>query len=372
MKQTTERRKQTMSEDFDDMPGMIYPDQPAPVVPKAARNSEQLRQLVMSNPQQLLAYARGNQQPRRTSQPETLGGIIGDNPLKARLELMRQRVINEAPRQREADYDAPPPNLYIVRDRQRPDKKYCPECHYMVDLTDNHGWLHNYQTMKEEPCPVCSPPVIRARNQRASARLIKELVALGRFFDKCNLPPEAFNLSLSAFPAAGDQGAKRAVEMFINERLRNLILIGPPGTGKTGLAISAVKVLVSQGKQALFLPMSQYVDMAREDADYHNPNKTHIEAITRGVEVLFLDDMGLEVVTRKTLELTQKLIEARHAAGLRTFITTNLTLKGLLAAWNLPEYDRSGFQPAARTIDRLKAWYRPIEVKSASLRSEGV
>lgn len=367
--------------DYDDMPGMLYPgetDQPAAAPAKAGRKlsgAEQLRQMAMNNPGQLIQYANGNRPASRraSSQPEKMGGIIGDNPLKARLALMRQRISGEGQRQREADYDAPPPNLYLVSDRQRPEQQRCPHCHHMVNETDTHGWLHNAETMKEEPCPVCSPPVIRARNQRASARMIKDLIAQGRFFDKCNLPPEAFNLSLATFPTRGDQGAKSRVEAFINERLINLILIGPPGTGKTGLAISAVKLLTSQGKQALFLPMSQYVDMAREDADYSNKDKTHIEAITRGVEVLFLDDMGLEVVTRKTLELTQKLIEARHAAGLRTFITTNLTLKGLQAAWNLPEYDRSGFQPASRTIDRLKAWYKPYEIKNGvSLRSEGV
>jgi DNA replication protein DnaC len=279
-------------------------------------------------------------------------------------ETFQQRLarFQEKHREREPEYD-PTPTI-----SRRPVKKQyqCNHCKCTVD-EETQGWMKD-ESGKAVPCPVCSPAVRAVNARRFIDRLIKYLVDNFKFSDMQNLPDESAKLSLQAFPKQGDKIAKRLIEQFISRRIKELILIGEPGLGKTGLAISAVKELTEQGIQAVFLPMSYYVDLCREDMDFNNKDKSRIVEIANRVETLVLDDVGLEVTTKKTVEITQKLIEARHSAGLSTLITSNMDLPGLLECWSLPEYERTRFQPAKRTIDRLENWYKVHTLQGVSLR----
>ncbi|MBO0794128.1 MAG: ATP-binding protein [Ktedonobacteraceae bacterium] len=271
-----------------------------------------------------------------------------------------------APRQREADYDQS--EGYKVPDRPRQKQRQCPRCHYMVD-DENHGYLHNPHTMKEIPCPVCSPPVRRARGRRKADRLIKALVQNCVFSDEQNLPLEAPKWTMGSYPTHGDKEAKKIVQDFIRDRIKELFLYGEPGVGKTGLAIAASQALAKQGTQTLFMPILTYVGLLREDQEsrFDHTAKTHIKEICQLVEVLIIDDLGLEIPTRTTIREIQELVETRHAAGQRTLITSNMSISDLKAYWELKDV-QGGFQPGSRIASRLSGWYKSYCFDGPDLR----
>src|SRR5271165_3367996 len=95
-----------------------------------------------------------------------------------RAAYMRQlQDISEKRARREPEYDGPmsPPPLAQVAYTH-----CCPDCGYMVNETDTHGYKRaekaNSYDVKEQPCPTCSPAVKRFQNAKKSRRYIQDLV----------------------------------------------------------------------------------------------------------------------------------------------------------------------------------------------------
>jgi hypothetical protein len=119
----------------------------------------------------------------------------------------------------------------------------------------------------------------------------------------------------------------------------NLLITGPVGTGKTGLAIGALWELHEVGKpNLLFQSVPSLLDAMRPGgAD---------EGLMRSCQragVLVLDDIGAEKTSEWVRERLYVLINARYEAELPTIITTNMDLVGLASADVLGE----------RTVSRL-------------------
>lgn len=292
-----------------------------------------------------------------TSSKEIVSGMAssGTAALKARLKQKAQENYSKLAEE------------YRVPDTLRVKTWTCPKCKFDTDGVENHGYTRNPYSRQAEPCTVCSPPVIANKARRILDRKIKELVPF-TFPNMENIPDDGDLFSLDAYPKHADQTARKIVEMFLENKIKEVFLWGEPGRGKTGLAISAAKALSIQGEQVLFIPDVMYLDMLRADSDFNNHEKSHIREIVHGVNNLFIDDMGMEAATRKSVEETGALINARHASGKRTFITSNMSLDGLAACWFLPEYERTGFQPAARIISRMRGYYRKYQIAGPDLR----
>jgi DNA replication protein DnaC len=296
---------------------------------------------------------------------------LGRDDFQRRLEALSQK----RPR-REDDYDGP-----TVPPVPRPEDKYthrCPDCGYMVNTTDIHGWkrreVPNSYDVKPEPCPTCSPIVKRYQNAKRARKWVQDLVHARIFTDTCNLPDDADGWTFAEFEflTGADTEARDMVLQFVNGSIKNLFLHGETGVCKTGLAVSAIHELVAHGTDCLMLPMKQYLDLLREDnaRSKRGEEPTHIKQITRGVEVLLIDDLGVERITETgfAVEETQGLIEDRHAMGLRTIITSNMNLYGLKEYWHMEKYEKYGFQPGARIVSRIQGWYKVVQVNGIDQR----
>ncbi len=273
----------------------------------------------------------------------------------------REAVVKKMQEVAEQDYRVPPMPPVQVK------QWVCEICHFTCDDNGNHGWFKDIQG-KAVPCSACTPLSNRGIYRRKAAKLISQLVQDCKLLNAQNLPEEASILTLDRYPKQGDKKALAIVKRFVSNGFKELFLTGDVGRGKSGLAIAAVNELVKQGEQVLYMPMKQYIGLLQEN--FNDQPDNHIKDICKLVDVLILDDMGTERVTDSgfVVEETQELIEARHAAGLRTLITTNYSLEGLAAYWYMPRYERMGFQPGARLVSRIGGWYEKHTLTGPDLR----
>lgn len=287
----------------------------------------------------------------------------------------RLQALSKKHVRREEGYDGPMSPL------PRPEEKLthrCPNCGYMVNETDTHGWkrreVPNSYDVKPEPCPTCSPVVRLYQNGKKARRWAQTLVSTRVFTDICNLPDGARNLNFTEFDylPGTDPAARAHMQSFVDGRINNLLLTGDTGRCKTGLAISAIHELKARGVDCLMISMKQYLDLLREDMSKAKKGEdiSHIRQIVRGVHVLLIDDLGVERITETgfAVEETQAIIEDRHNLGLRTIITTNMSLKGLKAYWKMESYENYGFQPGERIVSRLTGWYKVVTVAGIDQR----
>ena len=136
-----------------------------------------------------------------------------------------------------------------------------------------------------------------------------------------------------------------------------LIIGGPVGCGKTHLAIAMAVERMEKGKSVLFYSMPELMDLLRNFAN--EQNKETLEN-AKTVDLLILDDAGVERVNDWTDERLYMLINHRYNENLQTVITTNavsmMNLKELLTAKGTEDY----ISRAERICSRLTEMTRQI------------
>jgi len=123
-----------------------------------------------------------------------------------------------------------------------------------------------------------------------------------------------------------------------------LLLIGDPGTGKTHLAVAALRILISRGFEGLFFDYQNLLDRIR--AGYNQASGSADREAYRfalDTEVLLLDDLGAHRVTDWVEDTVTSII---------TYRCNNK--KPLIATTNLPDPDAGSVM-----IDRSTALGKP-------------
>lgn len=132
--------------------------------------------------------------------------------------------------------------------------------------------------------------------------------------------------SLETFPFAQqtsvDPSQIRALAglQFI-ERADNLVLIGPPGTGKTGLAIGLLRAAVVNGYRARFYNAQDLIDELYASLADHSTARL-IKRLA-AYDVLAIDELGYMNLKPEHANALFKLLESRYCRK-ATLITTNL------------------------------------------------
>lgn len=106
-----------------------------------------------------------------------------------------------------------------------------------------------------------------------------------------------------------------------------LYLDGPPGVGKTHLAIAAAGLQYKQGADVQFWLVSDMLDYLRHA--YSRSNDSTFYTIfheTRNTDLLILDDFAAPTMTDWALERLYQLISYRHDRLLPTIITSQYIL----------------------------------------------
>lgn len=267
----------------------------------------------------------------------------------------------------------------------------CPTCKTPLEET-SHGWVKEYSLHQigehghsercyrkfdycEIPCPMCSGGV-EAKRQ---AMLINEL------FRDSNIPSYARDWTFTSYPKNADQQAMRQLALQVNMWLANerkakgaVYLVGDKGHCKTSLAISALHYWIKKGHSGVFITAVSMFDVlkgaiaaSQRNADYQDKYEASQGAkllrLVRSVELLVLDDLGVECGSKYEIRELYLILEARRSHGLYTIFTSNRDAKDLEKYWR---NEKEVFQDGLRIIDRLGEYAFAVPVAGRNQRQK--
>ena len=209
----------------------------------------------------------------------------------------------------------------------------------LTSLLRQHGFAENYLDPVCQ-CPVCGDTgyvgeVVREHcecfNQAFYARMYQRM----GLSESTAQSFEAFDLNVfSSEKLPGKTYSQRDLMNVIRKTceqyaenypavpVKDMLLMGQSGLGKTFLMHAMAKKLIQRGQNVLLISAYKFLEVARKA--YMSGNVEELDTLM-DADVLMIDDMGVEPLMENiTIPQWFNLINERQQRGLATVISTNL------------------------------------------------
>jgi len=156
----------------------------------------------------------------------------------------------------------------------------------------------------------------RARELRDASGVSEELYARFTF--------ETFDPTLAIAPRCDMQEIKRACEQFAANPNGWLVMAGKYGTGKTHLAYAIAGELLKQGTPVYAASVPEMLGMIQAGINRPDNDIDDRMRALRQVDVLILDDWGVEKITEWAYQCLFTVLNSRYNERAATVVTTNM------------------------------------------------